>query len=203
MDWIKIKTKHVLFSDLTESQLGLLIRIQCLTAHLESVPTSAQMLKLADCGPKRLQKLDKVLTSGGQNLDKILSKVLQDVDKVSEKKEQSKQRMAKMRGKEDDVTRNVTLKEKRREEKSIYKENTASPKSQFAPPTASDVRAYCLEKEYTDIDPDIFVNHYEVNGWFRGKTKIKNWKACVATWHKPSQKKGYSRIAEAEANGTL
>ena len=30
--------------------------------------------------------------------------------------------------------------------------------------------------------PEEFIDHYEANGWMRGNTKIKDWKACVRTW---------------------
>ena len=44
-------------------------------------------------------------------------------------------------------------------------------------------------KEQRIKDPELqaekFYNHYEANGWVRGKTKIKDWKACVKTWEFP------------------
>ena len=54
-------------------------------------------------------------------------------------------------------------------------------KSRFTPPTLEQVQAYCLERGNT-VNPNSFLNHYESNGWMRGKTKIKDWKACVRTW---------------------
>lgn len=51
----------------------------------------------------------------------------------------------------------------------------------FVPPTVDEVREYCEERE-NGIDPCAFINHYTANGWMRGKTKIKDWKACVRTW---------------------
>jgi uncharacterized protein YdaU (DUF1376 family) len=51
----------------------------------------------------------------------------------------------------------------------------------FVPPSIEEVRAYCLERG-NQVDPDNFVNHYQGNGWMRGKNKIKDWKACVKTW---------------------
>ena len=44
-----------------------------------------------------------------------------------------------------------------------------------------EVKAYCAERK-NGIDPQAFVNHYQTNNWMRGKTKIKDWKACVKTW---------------------
>jgi hypothetical protein len=51
----------------------------------------------------------------------------------------------------------------------------------FHPPTLEEVSAYCLERGNA-VDPERFMNHYEANGWMRGKSKIKNWKATVRTW---------------------
>jgi hypothetical protein len=51
----------------------------------------------------------------------------------------------------------------------------------FKPPTVDEVRAYCIDRG-NSIDADAFVDHYQTNGWMRGKNKIKDWKACVRTW---------------------
>ena len=40
------------------------------------------------------------------------------------------------------------------------------------------------------VDAETFFNHYESANWFRGKTKIVNWKSCVITWEKND---GYNR----------
>lgn len=51
----------------------------------------------------------------------------------------------------------------------------------FTPPTVEEVRQYCLERR-NNIKPQEFVDHYQANKWFRGKTKIADWKACIRTW---------------------
>lgn len=57
-----------------------------------------------------------------------------------------------------------------------------APRSKrFVPPTVEDVKKYCDERK-NGISPEQFVNHYDANGWMRGKNKIKDWKACVRTW---------------------
>lgn len=55
--------------------------------------------------------------------------------------------------------------------------------SKFIPPTVDEVKAYCKERNNT-IDAEKFIDHYAAANWFRGKTKIKDWKACVRTWEK-------------------
>ena len=59
------------------------------------------------------------------------------------------------------------------------KEN--KPVRRFTPPNVDEVKTYCDEKNY-GIDPSAFIDYYTVNNWMRGKSKIKDWKACVRTW---------------------
>lgn len=55
--------------------------------------------------------------------------------------------------------------------------------TRFVAPTVEDVKEYCEERN-NNIDAQHFVDHYTANGWMRGKTKIKDWKACIRTWEK-------------------
>ena len=67
----------------------------------------------------------------------------------------------------------------------------------FIPPTVDEVRAYCEERK-NNIDPQGFVDFYTATGWWRGKNKIKDWKACVRTWERlpERQSTGYTKEAE-------
>ena len=56
-------------------------------------------------------------------------------------------------------------------------------RGKFIPPTVQEIARYCSERG-NGIDPQAFLNHYQANGWVRGKTKVKDWKACVRTWEK-------------------
>jgi len=75
----------------------------------------------------------------------------------------------------------------------VDKENSIVDKEKkkrkkFIPPTLEEVTAYCQERGNSVI-PSAFINHYQTSEWVRGKTKIKDWKACVRTWEnqdKPS-----------------
>lgn len=58
----------------------------------------------------------------------------------------------------------------------------------FKPPTLEMVQAYCKERN-NGIDAEAFIDHYQANNWFRGKTKISDWQACVRTWEKPNKEK--------------
>lgn len=53
----------------------------------------------------------------------------------------------------------------------------------FIKPTVEEVRAYISEKNYP-IDAEQFWNFYEAKGWMIGKSPMKNWKSCIATWLK-------------------
>ena len=82
-------------------------------------------------------------------------------------------------------------KEEERKNKSKSKNalhNVTSNVTRFIPPTVEEVAEYCRERG-NRIDAQAFVDHYETNGWIRGKTKIKDWRACVRTWEKNSHER--------------
>lgn len=58
----------------------------------------------------------------------------------------------------------------------------------FRPPTAEEVATYCQERG-NSVNPQKFVDHYEGNGWMRGKTKMKDWKAVIRTWEQNEDEK--------------
>lgn len=58
----------------------------------------------------------------------------------------------------------------------------------FTPPTVEEVTSYCKER-LNAVDPKRFIDHYTANGWVRGKTKIKDWRACVRTWERNEKPK--------------
>ncbi|MBP3655487.1 MAG: hypothetical protein J6K32_02205 [Clostridia bacterium] len=58
-----------------------------------------------------------------------------------------------------------------------------APAKRFIPPKLEEVAAYCAERQ-NGVDPEQFLAHYEASGWMRGKTKIRDWRACVRTWEK-------------------
>lgn len=75
----------------------------------------------------------------------------------------------------------------------VQRKTKQKPKTngKFKPPTLQEVRDYILERG-VDVDPDKFFNHYASVNWFRGKTKISNWKLCVNTWvQKPDNETSY------------
>lgn len=56
-------------------------------------------------------------------------------------------------------------------------------KVRFKKPTLEEVKEYCQQRN-NNIDPEYFIDYYETKDWLIGKTKMKDWKACVRTWEK-------------------
>lgn len=73
-------------------------------------------------------------------------------------------------------------------------------KSRFVPPTVEEVRAYCEERG-NDVDPEKFVAYYSSTNWYRGKTKISNWKQCVITWERNTNGKPINQALRPKQTG--
>ena len=118
---------------------------------------------------KLLQRLDKSMTSNVKmrslidqaksNHDTVMTKSCLSHDKVMSYPDLVMQ--------EENTLDNITLKKK--------------VTGRFTPPSLEEVISYCRERNNT-VEANNFLNHYEANGWMRGKNKIKDWKACVRTW---------------------
>lgn len=57
----------------------------------------------------------------------------------------------------------------------------------FTKPTIEEIKEYCLERN-NGINAEAFYDFYESKGWYVGKNKMKDWKACVRTWEKRNKK---------------
>ena len=75
----------------------------------------------------------------------------------------------------------------------------------FNKPTILEVQNYCSERN-NNIEAEAFIDFYESKGWFVGKNKMKDWKACVRTWEmrnktkkKWNNSKGMSKL-DAQIN---
>jgi hypothetical protein len=64
-------------------------------------------------------------------------------------------------------------------------ETETETKRGFIPPELSEVSAYCQERK-NNVDPQTWIDFYTAKGWMIGKNKMKDWKAAVRTWEKPS-----------------
>ena len=69
------------------------------------------------------------------------------------------------------------------------------------PKSLDEVVAYFKELGVADAtkNAESFYSHYESVSWYRGKTKIKNWKACVKSWKLPkeAEEKDYYKSRKA------
>jgi hypothetical protein len=65
------------------------------------------------------------------------------------------------------------------------KDTGTASRSRFVPPTLEEVAAYCRERK-NSINPGLWFDHYESNGWRVGRNPMKSWKAAVRTWEKSS-----------------
>ena len=97
--------------------------------------------------------------------------------------------------------------EKRREEIEIDTEiDTEIEKKKkkkarrFKPPTLQEVEAYCQEKGLC-VNPEIFVDYYEGNGWKVGKNPMKSWQATLRNWNRRELKDSRRQSPDQIAGG--
>ena len=57
----------------------------------------------------------------------------------------------------------------------------------FKKPTIEEIKNYCEERN-NNINAETFYNFYESKGWYVGKNKMKDWKACIRTWEQKNKK---------------
>lgn len=71
----------------------------------------------------------------------------------------------------------------------VLKENTLKgvKEKRFAPPTPENVRGYCREMGYMNVDAERFVDFYAAKDWMIGKNRMKDWKAAVRNWARQDQ----------------
>jgi flagellar biosynthesis GTPase FlhF len=69
--------------------------------------------------------------------------------------------------------------------------------ARFVPPTPAEVDAYIAQMGYHGFTGQQLVDHYEANGWMRGRTRIRDWRACVRTW--ANQRRSTARDGPAPA----
>ena len=67
--------------------------------------------------------------------------------------------------------------------------NIIIKEKKFKKPTLEEIQQYCEERN-NNINPELFMDFYEANGWVQGKNKpIRDWKAAIRTWERKSDKK--------------
>lgn len=98
MDWIKVKTTHILdeYTDLSDSEFRAWIKLMALTARLEHEPSQEQINEKR-IHHKTLNGLLGVLSTHQTTLKDILKKVLTDVQDVSNRRNYWKQKQKEKR----------------------------------------------------------------------------------------------------------
>ena len=56
-------------------------------------------------------------------------------------------------------------------------------RQRFTPPEMDEIINYCVHRK-NKVDAQHFYDFYASKGWMIGKTKMKDWKACVRTWER-------------------
>lgn len=64
----------------------------------------------------------------------------------------------------------------------VLNTNKLNTDNKWRRPSRDEVRSYFIEKNFS-IDPDYFYDYYESVNWYRGKTKMKNWKMTANNWN--------------------
>jgi hypothetical protein len=78
----------------------------------------------------------------------------------------------------------------KREEESTVKEKKVLKNKRFAPPNKQEVMDYIKKMKYDYVDVDVYMGHYESNGWKVGDNKMVSWKSSVAGWNAREKNKG-------------
>lgn len=62
-----------------------------------------------------------------------------------------------------------------------------SIKRKFDKPAIEQIKEYCIERN-NGINAEAFYDFYESKNWYVGKNKMSDWKACVRTWERRTNK---------------
>jgi hypothetical protein len=130
MDWIKVKTNHILYeyNDLRDSEFVAWIKIMALTAVLEHEPTREQMLQYVNY--QTLDSLSRKLHDHSIDLSSILHKVLMDVSYVAHRREALKINTQRYRERNKPVINDVIITSSLREDKIREDKNKESIKKE-------------------------------------------------------------------------
>ena len=72
-----------------------------------------------------------------------------------------------------------------------YKENNILrilQKKNFSPPTVEAVKAYC-EAQNSQVDPQMFVDHYDAVGWMVGSAPMTDWQSMIRVWERNAKRR--------------
>ena len=156
-----------------------------------------------------------VSIEGGISFPRFFSE--HNADPADNSRSKNAERQRRFRSKnvaESNVTRNVTdnvtvthREEKRREEISLPNGSDSGahkperkPRKVFVPPSLEQVREYALSRA-SPVNPSKFFDHYEANGWRRGKSKMADWQATFRTWEATENDKSHEDSRQIAISG--
>ena len=76
-----------------------------------------------------------------------------------------------------------------------YHDTLDDTSKRFKKPTIEEIEKYCKERN-NGINANKFYDFYETKGWYVGKNKMKDWKACIRTWEQHDNKKDNSKLPD-------
>lgn len=140
--------------------------------------------KTVELGLALFAKYQMISLFDGNTLEIINFCKYQSIEEIERKRELTRLRVKDFREKRKcnelltHTKRNVTLTDKiRNREDKIKKESRGI----FQIPTIQEISDYCQQRK-NKINPQLFFEHYNTNGWMVGKNKMKNWKSAIITW---------------------
>jgi hypothetical protein len=155
------------------------IPIEHIKAGIEILESTDPYSRTPDNEGRRIERIDEHRPWGWVIVNHSKYKALVDSDTV---RAQTRERVRKHREKKKCNGKSVTVTQCNGPKRHTDTDTDTIKEGRFTPPTLTQVREYLLSRGITDFTAERFFNHYESTNWYRGKTKIKRWKSCVATW---------------------
>lgn len=187
MEWLKIPTDSILYSEFKDEELIILIKYQALYCQLESEPTLAQMGRIFSKKEiKFLENFGEIVKNLCENQIKTVSKK-RNRDKEHYKKKQSLSensangKLSESQLKVIEPTSQIRIDKNNKE----ISTNVLTKKvNKFVPPTLEEIDTYIAEKNLSVSGRDFF-EYFETGNWIDSKgQKVKNWKQKLLTWDK-------------------
>lgn len=79
----------------------------------------------------------------------------------------------------------------------INNNKSDKPILRFVIPEISEIKEYCFLRN-NNVDAETFYNFYQSKGWMVGKSKMKDWKACIHTWEKSNNNQTNNSITNGK-----
>jgi len=162
MDWFKVKTKHILNTELSLLEIGCLIKIEALATHLERVPNEKEIKK--EIPEKTLRSIADKLQRQRTDVAEVLQKVCEDVARATQSKRNDTARVQKHRKDKalsEAVTGNVTDADKIREDKNRIDTPISPIKLKWVPPTCSN--KFHVEKHIKSLFESGKINRFQMD----------------------------------------